>query len=234
MSQFVLDFPRRTALLGRSDFLVSDSNAAAVGWIDRWPAWTISTLVLYGPPGCGKTHLAHLWCERAAARLVAGPTFDEASLPGLLAAPSCRIAVDDADRAPELALLHLYNCCRERGGYLLATAARPPGAWAIGLADLRSRLRAAAMVGIEMPDDALLGGVLVKHFADRQLHVDPGLIAYLTGRIERSFAAAAEIVAALDAEALAGHRPIAIPLARQVLKERADQSLARGRDSAVT
>jgi len=85
-----------------------------------------------------------------------------------------------------------------------------------------------------MPDDELLGSVLVKHFADRQLRIRPALIAYLTGRIERTFAAAAEIVATLDAAALADRRPIDIPLARQVLAMRRGQSLPPGSDSTVT
>jgi chromosomal replication initiation ATPase DnaA len=98
------------------------------------------------------------------------------------------------------------------------------------LADLRSRLRAAAAGGIAMPDDGLLGAGLVKPFADRQLRVGPDLIAYLIGRIERSFAAAAAVVAALDEAALAGHEPIAIPLARRIV----DQFLPPTSDSAVT
>jgi chromosomal replication initiation ATPase DnaA len=228
--QSVLDFAGPTAAFGRSDFLASDSNRAALGWIDRWPAWPSPALVLYGPPASGRTHLAHLWCERAAARLVAGPALAALGLPLLVAENAGRVAVDDADRAAEPALLHLYNACAEGGGSILVTAARPPGPWRIGLADLRSRLRAAATIGIAMPDDALLGAVLVKHFADRQLRVGPELIAYLIGRIERSFAAAAAVVAALDEAALAGHQPIAIPLARRVV----DQFLPPTSDSAVT
>jgi chromosomal replication initiation ATPase DnaA len=233
VSQLVFDFSRQAAL-DRSNFLISESNALAFGWIDRWPNWPLPALVVHGPPECGKTHLAHLWCERAAALLVSGPSLDETSLPGLLAQPSCRIAVDDADRAPEPALLHLYNCCRERGGYLLATSGRPLGSWEIRLADLRSRLRAAITTGIEMPDDTLLNAVLVKRFADRQLRVGPELISYLTSHIERSFAAAATVVANLDAAALASHQPIAIPLARKVLGAPSDHPLPAGSAAAMT
>jgi chromosomal replication initiation ATPase DnaA len=233
VEQLVFDFPHRP-VLDRSNFLPSVSNREALGWIDRWPAWPSPILILFGPRECGKTHLAHLWCERAAAQLIAGPALNETSVPALVADAGCRIAIDAADRAPEAALLHLYNGCREQGGSLLMTAARPPGAWEIELADLRSRLRAAAAVGIGMPDDALLGAVLVKHFADRQLRVAPDLVVYLIARIERSFAGAAAIVAALDAAALPGHQPITIPLARRVLDCGGDQSLAPGSDLAVT
>jgi chromosomal replication initiation ATPase DnaA len=233
VEQLVLGFPHRPAL-DRSNFLPSDSNREALGWIDRWPAWPLQALVLHGPPESGKTHLAHLWCVRAAARLVAGSALDEAWVPDLVAEAGCRIAIDDADRAPEGALLHLYNACCEQGGFLLMTASRPPGAWETGLADLRSRLRAAAATGIKMPDDALLAAVLVKHFADRQLRVGPELVVYLISRIERSFAGAAAVVAKLDAAALPGHQPITVPLARKVLGVRGDQPLPPGSDLTVT
>jgi chromosomal replication initiation ATPase DnaA len=233
MAQLALDLKHASAF-GRSDFLVSDCNRMAVGAIECWPGWSSPMLVLHGPAGCGKTHLAQIWCARAAAAYVAGPELTEARLPAAIAAEGARIALDDADRVPERLLLHLYNCCREGGGYLLATAGRPPGAWQIALPDLRSRLRAAAAAAIELPDDALLGGILVKHFADRQLRVRPALIAYLVSRIERSFAAAAEIAAALDTKALAERQPVGIALARRILEERRPQSLPSGSESAVT
>jgi chromosomal replication initiation ATPase DnaA len=228
-----LELPHHPALT-RSDFLVSDSNAAALGWIDRWPAWPSPELVLHGPQGCGKTHLVHLWCERAAAIRLPGPALGAADLQRVLTSGCARIAVDDADRAAEQPLLHLYNSCRECGGYLLLTASRSPAAWDIALDDLRSRLRAANAAGIGSPDDALLAAVLIKHFSDRELRVAPELIVYLVARIERSLAEAAATVAILDAAALAERLPINIALARKVLRQRTDQPALSGSDSAVT
>ena len=123
-----------------------------------------AALLLHGPPGCGKTHLAHLWCERASATLVAGQNLTPASLPRLLEENPYRIAVDDADRAAERCLLHLYNSCLERRGSLLITARQAPGLWEVALADLRSRLRATPAVAIAAPEDALLGAVLCQAF----------------------------------------------------------------------
>jgi chromosomal replication initiation ATPase DnaA len=155
-------------------------------------------------------------------------------LPRILAEGQCRVAIDDGHRASERALLHLYNSCVERQGSLLITAPQPPGLWEIVLGDLRSRLRATPAVAIEAPDDALLGAVLVKHFADRQLPVAPGLIVYLLRRIGRSFADAATVAAHLDAAALSSGGPITIPLARKVLAAPEYQSLSLRNDSAVT
>jgi len=214
VKQGSLDLPVETRF-GRVDFLVSDGNRAALDLIERWPDWPARALVLYGPAGSGKTHLAHLWCERSGATLIAG---DAAALGEPAALPSA-VAVDDAERAAERALLHLYNLCLERGGSLLLTLAKPPGAMTIGLADLASRLRSLPVAGIAPPDDALLAAVLLKHFSDRQLRVEPEVFAYLVPRIERSFAAAAALAARLDQHALEIGRAVTIKLARAVLAE---------------
>jgi chromosomal replication initiation ATPase DnaA len=232
MTQFTFDLPCRIAL-GRSDFLVSDSNTGAVTWVERWPEWPRGALVLHGPPGCGKTHLVHFWCERASAVIVAGATLDEEKV-AHLARGRHRVAVDDADCASELALLHLYNFCLENHGSLLITARRSPASWSIALDDLRSRVRGAPAIEIGPPDDALLGAVLVKQFADRQLSVTPELITYLTRRMERSFAAAIEITTRLDKAALRNKSAITLPLARNVLEQIRVQSLPLASDSGVT
>jgi chromosomal replication initiation ATPase DnaA len=197
----------------RADFLVSESNRAAFDLIERWPDWPARAVVLHGPGGCGKTHLAHLWCARSGAPLIQGV---DLTRPGDL---PVAVAVDDADRADERSLLHLYNLTLERGGGLLLTMPASPARLAIGLADLGSRLRSLPVAGIASPDDELLKAVLAKHFADRQLRVAPEVLAYLVARIERSFAAAANITGRLDQLALETRRAVTIKLAREVLGE---------------
>jgi chromosomal replication initiation ATPase DnaA len=219
-SQLPIDLPHGTAF-GRGDFLVSDCNAAAFGCIERWPDWAFFAQVLHGPPGCGKSHLAALWRQRSGAAVVAGDALREQDPTALAAGPA--VVVDDAGSAPERALLHLYNCCGETGANLLVVARTAPGAWPFVLPDLASRLRAAPTIEIGLPDDELLAGVLVKHFADRQVRIPPGLIAYLVPRMERSFAAAAALADRLDRLALGTGGPIGIKLARRALAEPADQ-----------
>ena len=213
MRQRAFDLPVKTEF-GHADFLVSDCNREASEWIARWPDWPGPALALYGPRGSGKTHLAHLWCERAGGTLIAGGAVADA-VPPVAAA----VAIDDAEWAAEEPLLHLYNSTLERGASLLLTMPAPPASLLLALPDLASRLRALPVVGIAPPDDALLAAVLVKHFSDRQISVKPGVIAYLIARIERSFAAAASVAARLDEAGLAARRPITITLARAVLEE---------------
>lgn len=213
MRQRAFDLPVRPRF-GTADFLVSDSNREAFRLIERWPDWPSRALALYGDPGSGKTHLAHLWCERAGAQMIAGGSVD-----ATLHSEAAALAIDDAEQAQEEPLLHLYNSALERGGAVLLTMPAPPASLLMALPDLASRLRALPVVGIAPPDDALLGAVLVKHFTDRQIGVRPGVIAYLVSRIERSFAAAAAVAAQLDEAALAAARPITVKLAREVLGE---------------
>jgi chromosomal replication initiation ATPase DnaA len=220
MRQLAIDLPHCTAF-GRADFVVSECNAVARGWIERWPQWPASALVLHGPKGSGKSHLAHLWRERSGGVLIRGDEVSQRE-PDELA--RCRaVALDDAEGAPEEALLHLYNCCTEAGASLLVVAREAPISWPIALPDLASRLRAVPSVSIALPDDALLAAVLVKHFADRQVRVAPAVIAFLVRRMERSFAACGALAARLDRLALGAGRPISIPLARVALAEAGDQ-----------
>jgi chromosomal replication initiation ATPase DnaA len=231
--QLTFDLPHRIAL-SRTDFLISNSNAAAVGWIDRWPAWPSRALALHGPAGCGKTHLVQLWCAQTAGVIVAGQTLTEERVARLVSEGRHWIAIDDADRACELALLQVYNfCVGSRGGLLLA-GRQPPASWTVVLPDLDSRLRAVLAIGIGLPDDALLGAVLVKHFADRQLRVAPEVIAYLLTHMERSFAAAAEMASRLDVASLRDRRAITVPLARQLVSEAGVHGSSSARDSGVT
>jgi chromosomal replication initiation ATPase DnaA len=230
--QFTFDLPCRVGL-SRSDFLISECNTAAVGWIDRWPDWPSRALALHGPAGCGKTHLIHLWCAQTSGVIVAGETLGEDLVAHLVSERRHRIAIDNGDCAAERALLHLVNFCMETRGDVLLAARQAPASWTVALPDLASRLRAVLAIGIGLPDDALLGAVLVKHFADRQLRVAPGVIAYLLTHMERSFAAAAEIAARLDVISLRERRAITVPLARQLVLEAGVYASSSAKDSGV-
>jgi chromosomal replication initiation ATPase DnaA len=213
--QLPLDLGHRPAL-GRADFLVAPCNADAVAWLDRWPHWPAPALTLWGPPGCGKTHLAHVFATRAQARCIDPAALATERVPGLIGDARTAV-VDDVERAAEEPLLHLFNLVAERRGHLLLVAREAPARSTIALADLRSRLVAAPAVAVAAPDEALIGALLVKLFADRQLPVGEDLVAYLTLHLERSFAAAQRAVALLDAAALAEQRRVTVKLARRVL-----------------
>ncbi len=202
--------------LSRDDLVVSPANAAAVALVDSWPSWPSSVMVLAGPPGSGKSHLAMIWRDLSGAEVL-GAARLQAGIDPDLRSP---VLVDDADmlgHAAETGLFHLLNAVRQSGTQLLLTARRFPAAWGVRLPDLASRLKAAATVEIGEPDDALLSGVMVKLFADRQVEVEPATIQFLLRRIERSLSAAIDVVERLDRRALEEKTRITRQFAARVL-----------------
>jgi len=220
-NQLTFDLALPPPTYAREDFIVAPGNREALAWIDRWPDWPAPALALGGPAGCGKTHLGTIWAARAGARVLDGGALEGNSIADLsdLAAASPAIMIDNAERAPELALFHLYNLMRERRGHLLLISTALPAHWSIALPDLASRLRAAPAVALAPPDDELLGSIILKQFADRQLHAGAGVVHYLVSHMERSADSARRIVAALDRRALAERREIDRRLAADVLAE---------------
>jgi chromosomal replication initiation ATPase DnaA len=220
VTQLTLDLGVRPAY-GLEDFIVAESNRAAVAWIDSWPAWPSYGLALAGPPGSGKTHLCQVWRQRSGARWI-DPTTLGALTPPELAGDAPALVLDGLDEAlSERPLLHLLNHLAEQRRHVLIAARQPPARWTLGLADLRSRLAALPAVAIGAPDDGLLGAVIRKLFRDRQVQVGSEVVDYLLARMERSLSAAQSTVAALDRAALAGRRPVTVALARAVLVDTA-------------
>ena len=216
-TQLVLDLP--VADGDRlEDFLRSPANAEALDAVLAWPAWPAPALILWGPTGSGRTHLARIWAARSRARLLDGNQLGAAPEAFERLGDARHCVVDDADQLhDDRTLLHLYNLVANQGGHLLLTASGPLGAWGVTLPDLLSRLKTAWSCRIHEPDDALLAALLVKQLQDRQLVVLPGVVAYLARHMERSFAAARRLVRELDRASLRARRPITLPLARAVL-----------------
>jgi chromosomal replication initiation ATPase DnaA len=218
-------FPRQLALAldhaesyAREDFLSGASNEAALALVESWPDWPARAVVLVGPEGSGKTHLATIWAAAAGARVVSGRHLGETDLPGALATGAL-VVEDAAAVTDEPALFHLINLAREEGAFLLFTARSVPTLWPASLPDLVSRLRALPTVMLDGPDDDLLRGVLLKVAADRQLSLDDSVVRYLLTRIERSPAAARAAVIAFDKEALRQARAPSRALAAEMFRD---------------
>ena len=223
--QLVFELGHRSAH-GRDDFLVAPSNELAVALIDAWPAWPAPVVALSGPQGSGKTHLAEVWRAMSGAVRFGASVLNNADVPAMVA--TGKLIIEDiatlTDNA-ERNLFHLLNLVKEanlskaESASMLITSRDAPAHLGVKLPDLSSRLKALPHAALGLPDDALLTGVLVKLFDDRQLRVTEPLITYLASRIERSIAIAHSVVEALDRASLSGKRPITVPLAAQILDE---------------
>ncbi len=216
--------PRQLALAldhaesyAREDFLPGPGNEAALKLIESWPDWPATAVVLVGPEGSGKSHLASIWAAAAGARLIAGRALSQNGLLAALATGA--LVVEEAAGADERALFHLINLAREEEAYLLFTARSAPSIWSVAIADLGSRLRALPVITLQPPDDAMLNGVIIKLAADRQLALDDSVVRYLSSHIERSFSAARAAVITLDNEALRQGRAPTRALAAELFRD---------------
>jgi chromosomal replication initiation ATPase DnaA len=204
--------------LTRDDFLEGPANSAGLALVESWPDWPNRTMLLVGPEGSGKSHLAAIWAEQAGARSTTAHALTAASVPGALATGALVVEDLKAGDFDERALFHLLNLAREDEASVLITARQPPSAFEVELRDLRSRLRALPTVSLLPPDDQLFRALIVKFCADRQMAVDETVVSYLASRIERSFAAARRAVELLDTEALRLGRPVTRALAAELLR----------------
>ena len=221
--QLPLDLPHEPSF-AREDFLGAPANAEAVRAIEAWPDWAGRMLLLIGPAGAGKSHLGAIWARRAQAETVEAESLIEAGPADFARARA--ILIENADRigAGEANLFHLLNLARESGAFVLLTAQSAPDGWALKKRDLLSRLRLAPVVTLGEPDEELARAVLFKLFSDRQLAVEPAVIAYIGLRIDRSLGAARAIVEALDREALACGKAVTRAMAARVLKEAEEET----------
>ena len=200
--QFILDLPHRTAL-GRDDFLVTVANSAAVAAVERWPDWNNPVLILSRPhPPAAKAILQQFWQMLSGATSIACAQLDREIVPALLGTGALLIEDAPEPALDENALFHAINLAKELKASILITSQSPPSAWPITLPDLRSRLKAAGFANLDVPDDDLLRGLIVKQFSDRQIVVDEKTVSYMLSRMERSCEALRSLVEEIDKRAM--------------------------------
>lgn len=197
--------------------MASTANADALALVDRWPDWPHWAAVVVGPAQSGKSHLAQVWRLRSNALVTSARALDERLVGQFQAAGALVVEELEQGCNDEQLLFHLLNIAREHRLSILFTSRVAPGDLEIAFPDLRSRLRALPVVHITAPDGQLLEAVLVKHFADRQLSVEPAVIAYILRNMERSFASAAAVVEAIDRRSLEAKRPVTKLLAKSAM-----------------
>ena len=219
--QFALNLPPRIDF-SEDSFVEGTANTDARAALARWQDWPRAVMALTGPEGAGKSHLGFIWAKEADARIIQACEL-EAALADL--PPKCALLIEDVDAdLPEQALFHAINRAAEGDiSALLMTARKPPVLWGASLPDLVSRLRALPNVALQEPDDALLTQVMLKQLADRGAHANPGVIEYLLPRMDRSVAAARQLVDMLDKRALGKKTPVTRNVAREVLEAWAEQ-----------
>ena len=195
MSQIALPFHWPVAD-DEEDFLISEANRAAFDHFKSWSTWPVMAALLTGPRKSGRSLLGRIFVRKTGGRLF-----------------------DNAEDHEEEDVFHAWNDAQTRRKPLLIVADRPPPAWEVTLPDLRSRLAATPHISIAPPDDALLGGLILKLLGDRGIAAPPELAEFLVPRIERSYVAVQKVVDALDRAVLSHHKRLTLPVAKRALVE---------------
>ena len=200
--------------LEMGDFIVSSSNEEALSWLGKWPQWPQNTLLIQGPAGCGKSHIASIWKRQA--HLLTSKEITLQNLPALL--EKSHFVLDDADQvAEEEALFHLLNAVRNGDGSLLLLSSLSPQEWPIALPDLRSRLNALLRVTIKSPDDVLMKGLIRKYFQDQQTILSEEVLTYLFHHLPRAYDALWTSLNKINEMAMGKKRAITIPLVKEAI-----------------
>ena len=217
--QLTLDLPHEP-LMGREDFLESESNERALRIIEEWPNWPSNFVILFGPKGSGKTHLVEIWRELTEAQIFSATDLSRLDVTQVVVEGP--VVVEDVSNEIEfdqLALFHLINSVLTENGSLIITTNEMPATWKISKRDLKSRIRLATLAELSTPNDYLLRQVLMKLFADRQLEVKENVIEYMVIHMERSLQFAQDLVREVDNFSLRESRRITKPVVSKVLNE---------------
>lgn len=201
-----------------ADFIVGEGNRLAHAHVLAYPRWHGPLTLFEGPASAGKSHLARIWAEYAGAQYATPETAESLSRAG----GNQPLVVEDVDRAgySEAELFHLLNQSMRDHRPLLLTAREPVANWAFTTDDLKSRARLAAHFTVELSNDIQLSQMFVKLFDDRQVAVEPRIIAYLVARMERSSEEAVALAGLMDRMALERGTAINRNIASEALRQR--------------
>jgi chromosomal replication initiation ATPase DnaA len=208
--------------------VVAGANRDAARLLTEWRTWPSGALALIGPRGSGKTHLALAWAMETGARQVPrGANADEAA--AIFREARGRLLIDDADaEADEAMLWRVLDLARAECGAVLVVGARAPVHWPATIPDLRSRLSNLAFAALGEPDEALMEVVLRRICREQFIELRDDAARYLARRLPRTFAAAHQWAAALDADLVKGAKPVAMGAARKALEKAQAQWGAAG------
>lgn len=225
-AQLVLPLPQRPPRFDRDAFLIAPTNDAAWRAGQAWLASDEPSLIICGPEGSGKTHLATILSGEE------GVFFDWRNATSAISSDAKVVVLDALPADDPKRVLSVIEDLTNSGRRLILAGRGHPGEWAMGLKDLRTRLEAIPRANLDQPDEALLRAVLTKGFSDRQVNIDAAVVEYAAPRLPRTFAAARAFVDVADAEAARRKKKITIALAKVVIDALEQSGADPARDEA--
>ena len=217
MSQLTFKFPFKTTYY-ENDFYVSSNNYEAYKLIENWPKWPGRFVNIFGPRGCGKTHLANILKQKINSLFIDASHLNDNSLKNLKL-KECLI-IDNFDNNIEEKLLYsTLNQCSQSDQYVVINSLFSIKKSKVNLSDLRSRLESFLDLGIKLPTDDLLRVILTKSFSDKQIKVNVKILEYILKNVDRSYEKVFEFIKNIDAESLSTGKSININLIKKILNK---------------
>ena len=183
--QLIFNFPFKKTYLSQ-DFYVSKNNFNAFKLIESWPQWPSRFINIFGPIGCGKTHLANILSSKINSLIISSKKID-GNIINQFKTKECLI-IDDFDNDIDENLLYsIINLANQDNKYLIISSPISLKRFKIELKDLNSRFTSFIEVGIDLPTDDLVKVILTKNFSDKQITISKKNIDYILNNIDRSY-----------------------------------------------
>ena len=217
MSQLVFKFPFKTKYY-EQDYYVSSNNFSAYRLIESWPNWPGKWVNIFGPKGCGKTHLSNILKKKInLIHIIDAKKVDNETI-SKFEKLDCLIIDNYEKNIDEKIFYSLLNQSKQSESYLLVNSTLPLGNIKFDLKDLRSRTESFINLGIELPTDDLLRVIISKSFSDKQIEITPKISEYIIKNIERSYEKVFKFIKEIDDLSLSSGKSININLIKKVLK----------------
>tara|TARA_B100002051_G_scaffold259445_1_gene279018 strand:+ start:119 stop:787 length:669 start_codon:yes stop_codon:yes gene_type:complete len=215
--QLIFDFPFKKNYL-KQDFYVSENNFNAFKLIESWPNWPSRFINIFGPKGCGKTHLINILKSKIQSMLILSKDVSSETLPKFKT-KECLIIDDFINDIDEGILYSIINQAFQDNKYLIISSLASLKRFDTKLEDLKSRFKSFIDIGIDLPTDDLIRVILTKNFSDKQIQVSKKNIEYILKNIERSYEKINSFSNSIDSLSLAKAEPIKLQLIKKVLNE---------------
>ena len=215
--QLIFNFPFKKSYSSQ-DFYVASNNFNAFKLIESWPKWTSRFVNIFGPKGCGKTHLANILMSKIQCIMISSKKVNDEILKKFKT-KECLIIDDFNNNIEEKLLYSIINTAVQDNKYLIISSSVSLKKFKIKLNDLSSRLTSFVEIGIDLPTDDLIRVILTKSFSDKQIKISKKNIEYILKNIDRSYEKINLFANSIDKMSLAKAKPINLNLIKKTLGE---------------
>jgi len=216
MDQLIFKFPFKTNYF-EEDFYVSTNNFEAYKLIESWPKWSSKFINIFGPPGCGKTHLANILNKKIDSFFIEASDLNSDSL-STIKIKECLIIDNYHNNVKEKLFYTILNQSHLSNQYIIINSSKPVQSFKVELNDLKSRFSSFVNIGIDLPTDELIKVIISKNFSDKQVKIDNNLLEYILKNIDRSYESIFDLIEKLDDFSLSTGKSININLIKKALK----------------